>query len=185
MLISEEYRQQQKELHKNPHYGVASVVFAPVVAKAIKQYGITEILDYGAGKLRLKQEFDRAEVPVEYKAYEPANPNFSDDPEPAQCVVCIDVLEHIEPDYLMNVLDHIKTLSKEYAFLTVHTGPAGKFLPDGRNAHLTQKPATWWVPKIAERFNILKHIDFPDGMILFCGTKEVVDPLKWPFPEHD
>jgi hypothetical protein len=29
-----------------------------------------------------------------------------------------------------------------------------KVLSDGRNAHLTQQPMEWWLPKIWERFDI-------------------------------
>ena len=34
-LISEAYRAQQRKLHENPAYGVASVKFAPLVAQVI------------------------------------------------------------------------------------------------------------------------------------------------------
>jgi hypothetical protein len=40
------------------------------------------------------------------------------------------------------------------AFITIHTGPAMKHLPDGRNAHLTQEPIEWWLPKLTDRFDI-------------------------------
>ena len=29
-----------------------------------------------------------------------------------------------------------------------------KVLPDGRNAHLTQEPIEWWLPKLTDRFDI-------------------------------
>ena len=52
-LITEDYRNMQRELHRNPDYGVASVEYAPLVAKVMEATGIDEILDYGAGKGRL------------------------------------------------------------------------------------------------------------------------------------
>jgi len=36
MLITDEYRVMQAELHKNPSYGVASQFFAPIVDDVIK-----------------------------------------------------------------------------------------------------------------------------------------------------
>jgi hypothetical protein len=36
----------------------------------------------------------------------------------------------------------------------VHTSAAVKVLPDGRNAHLIQRPASWWLPKLMERFEL-------------------------------
>jgi hypothetical protein len=53
------------------------------------------------------------------------------------------------------VLDDLQTITK-VGFFTVHTGPAKKFLTDGRNAHLIQNPARWWLPKLCERWDILK-----------------------------
>jgi hypothetical protein len=70
-------------------------------------------------------------------------------------VACIDVLEHIEPDCLDDVLDHLAGLVQRLGFFTVHTGPAIKVLPDGRNAHLTQQPARWWLPKLLDRFDLM------------------------------
>ena len=34
-------------------------------------------------------------------------------------------------------------------------GPAGKVLADGRNAHLIQKPSSWWLEKIIKHFEVL------------------------------
>ena len=55
-LITEEYRELQRKLHENPHYGAASLAYAPIVAEVIKRLHAPElleaieILDYGAGK---------------------------------------------------------------------------------------------------------------------------------------
>ena len=48
--ISSEYLEQQKILHENPNYGVASLSFAPIVADFIRQTGVQSVSDYGAGK---------------------------------------------------------------------------------------------------------------------------------------
>jgi len=53
-------------------------------------------------------------------------------------VTCIDILEHIEPELLENVLLELKRLHGRLYFFTIHLGPAGKTLSDGRNAHLIQ-----------------------------------------------
>jgi hypothetical protein len=34
-------------------------------------------------------------------------------------------------------------------------GPARKILADGRNAHLIQKPSSWWLGKLIQHFEIL------------------------------
>ena len=154
-LITEDYRKMQQELHRNPDYGVASVQYAPIVAQVMEATGIDEILDYGAGKGRLCQTLEKMyENPLTVHHYDPAIPEWSQSPAPCRLVACIDVLEHIEPDLLDNVLDDLQRLTLGIGVFTVHTGPAAKVLLDGRNAHLTQQPASWWLPKFLERFEL-------------------------------
>lgn len=155
MLITEEYRRMQRELHRNPGYGVASVSFAPLVAKILKETGTTELLDYGAGKGRLGATLeDKFDLSLTIHHYEPAIPEWANRPEPCAFVACIDVLEHIEPGLIDNVLDDLQRVTAGFGIFTVQTGPAEKTLGDGRNAHLIQQPAAWWLPKFLERFEL-------------------------------
>ncbi len=155
-LISEGYRKMQHTLHENPDYGVASVHYAPIVAGVVKQVGATELLDYGAGKGRLGQTLrDQFGLQLQIHHYDPAIPAWSAPPAPCRFVACIDVLEHIEPELLDNVLDDLRRVTSGVGVFTVHTGPAVKFLPDGRNAHLIQRPPAWWLPKFLERFELV------------------------------
>lgn len=153
MLISDAYRAQQEQLHENPNYGVASVQYAPIVSEICNTLQVQHLLDYGAGKCRLFQNL-KADHQMKLQAYDPGVPKLSAPPVPAEMVACIDVLEHIEPEYLDDVLDDLARLTEAVAFLTVHTGPAVKVLADGRNAHLTQQPLEWWLPKFWDRFDI-------------------------------
>lgn len=162
MLITPEYRKEQEKLHENPNYGVASVSFAPMVTALIDTLGIEGMLDYGAGKARLAQSI-QPDHKVMIHLYDPAQPDYSDTPDPSEFVTCIDVLEHIEPDLLDNVLDDLKRVTLRYGFFTIHTGPAIKTLTDGRNAHLTQKDFKWWLPKLWSRFHIHQMTHNPSG----------------------
>ena len=171
MLITPEYRAQQQELHRNAQYGVASLQYAPFVLSVIEQYGARDVLDYGAGKGRLGEALFTSGFRGNYHPYDPAIPYWSDEPEPAEMVACIDVLEHIEPDLLDNVLDNLQALTRRVGVLTVHTGPAKKTLPDGRNAHLTQQPLPWWQKKIGARF-VLKQAEQSGS-----GATFIVEPL--------
>lgn len=155
-LISEEYRKLQEELHCNPDYGVASVSYAPIVAEVVKLVGAQEILDYGAGKGRLGETLKTLlPEPLRMRHYDPARPEWAAPPQPCACVACIDVLEHIEPDLLDNVLDDLQRVTAGHGIFTVHTGPAVKVLADGRNAHLIQRPPEWWLEKFRSRFDVL------------------------------
>ena len=64
------------------------------------------------------------------------------------------MLEHIEIDLLDNVLDELRSITPNLGFFSIHTGPAIKVLSDGRNAHLIQKPSSWWLPRLCQRFEI-------------------------------
>lgn len=163
-LISEEYRELQRRLHGNPDYGVASVQYAPLVAEIARQVGARELLDYGAGKGRLGRALrEQHGLDLLIRHYDPAVPEWSAPPAPCEFVACIDVLEHIEPELLDNVLDDLKRVTLGVGVFTVHTGPAIKYLPDGRNAHLIQQPPEWWLPKIMERFELVTFNRMPMG----------------------
>lgn len=167
MLITDSYREQQRQLHDEGNYGVVSAKYAPIVSKLIDAHEIGRVLDYGAGsKLTLIHaiaERKLCERKFEYVPYEPAVEKYSATPQPAEMVVCIDVLEHIEPDLLDNVLDDLKRVTLRVGFFTVACGPASKVLPDGRNAHLIQEPPEWWLPKITDRFCLQTFQRVPGG----------------------
>lgn len=174
MLISDAYREQQQELHENPLYGVAARLYAPMIARLMNAQGVTELLDYGAGKrVLLKKLADNKLVDHQFR-YFPYDPAFDNDPpEPREMVACIDVLEHIEPDCIEAVLDDLLRVTKRIGFFTIATGPAEKTLPDGRNAHLIQQPAEWWMPKLMERFELHTFQKRSDGFIV------LVTPLQF------
>ena len=171
-LITEDYRRMQQELHRNPNYGVASVEYAPLVADVMQKAGTRELLDYGAGKGRLgatlEDMFDEA---FTIHHYDPAIPQWSNPPEPCNFVACIDVLEHIEPSLIDNVLDDLKRVTAGIGVFTVHTGPAAKVLADGRNAHLIQKPPSWWLPKFMERFELAQFNRMKSGFWIIVERK--------------
>ena len=151
--ISSEYLAMQRELHQNPNYGVASIKYAPIV-KTIMQAGAKSLSDYGAGKCNLHKALqDLGMHGYEYYPFDPAFPEYGP-PRPADLVCCIDVLEHIEADYLNAVLSDLREITRSLGFFSIATGPAGKVLADGRNAHLIQQPSSWWLPKLCEHFEI-------------------------------
>lgn len=173
LLITEDYREMQRRLHENPEYGMASVEYAPLVADILKMVGATELLDYGAGKGRLGLTL-REKLNLDFRIhhYDPAVPAWSAPPEPCRFVACIDVLEHIEPDLLDNVLDDLRRVTLGVGFFTVHTGRAIKVLPDGRNAHLIQRPPAWWLPKLLDRFELVTFNRIPSGFWVGVEAKK-------------
>lgn len=172
--ISAEYLEEQKILHKNPNYGVASLSFAPIVADFIRQTGVQSVSDYGAGKKNLLIGLQRSGInPVEYYPFDPAFEEYGE-PMPADLVCCIDVLEHIEPEKLDSVLLELSKITLNFGFFSIHMGAAEKVLSDGRNAHLIQKPSSWWLPRLTNYFEVLhlqSHRMMGDGIWLIVKSK--------------
>jgi hypothetical protein len=122
------------------------------------------LLDYGAGKGRLGMTLrEHAQMPLTIHHYDPAIPEWSAPAQPCRFVACIDVLEHIEPHLIDNVLDDLRRVTAGIGVFTVHTGPAIKVLSDGRNAHLIQEPPAWWLPKFLSRFDLVTFNRLPQG----------------------
>jgi hypothetical protein len=128
--------------------------------------GSVTVLDYGCGQGNLGKSLGSPEW---FREYDPAIGGKEAMPETADLVVCTDVLEHIEPDMLDNVLKHIASLSVRSVFLVVSIVPAGKQLSDGRNAHLSVHPASWWREKLEKLF-IVSHWDAMAHQVVMVGT---------------
>lgn len=173
--ISDDYLKLQTELHQNPNYGVASLSFAPIVADVIRQTSVQSVSDYGAGKKNLMAGLAEAGVLLkDYFPYDPVFPEYGP-PRSADLVCCIDVLEHVEPEMLENVFRELASITTRLGFFSIHMGPAGKTLSDGRNAHLIQKPSSWWLPRIAEYFEVVhlqSHRMMGKGIWLIVKPKE-------------
>ena len=156
MLITESYRQQNALLHedKNQYYGVAGKAYIPLLTNIYLEYECNDILDYGCGKGKIAKMLRRFPI----RNYDPAIPEFSDMPEPADLVICLDVMEHIEPECLDNVLEHLRKLVGRIGLISVSTRLAKKTLPDGRNAHLIVEEPEWWLPKFLKHFRLQEYV---------------------------
>lgn len=171
MLITEDYRKINAVLHGKAGYGIGGHRWAEKVADIANRIGARTILDYGCGKATLAEKLNSFTV----SNYDPAIERYSGRPDPADLVVCLDVLEHIEPECLDDVLADIAALTLKQAFLVIATRPARKVLPDGRNAHLILESAGWWTLKLLEHFDISipPKIDQEVGEVVFHVSREM------------
>lgn len=140
-LISKGYLKQQHALHDLGEYGRKGDRWAGKVLELKAKYKAESILDYGAGARKLA----KALKPVKVACYDPCIPKIAALPEPADLVVCTDCLEHVEPDYIENVIAHIRSLTKVAFFAVIGMEPAMKTLSDGRNAHILLRSRDWWL----------------------------------------
>jgi FkbM family methyltransferase len=149
-VITDEYRRLNQQLHQdNPYYGVTGHLRADAVIGIAQQLNTQDVLDYGCGKGTLAQN-----MPWPIHEYDPAIPGKDRDPNPADIVVCTDVLEHIEPELLDHVLMDLGRCTKKIAYLVIYTSASLKTLPDGRNTHLIQENRDWWYQRLEKWFII-------------------------------
>jgi hypothetical protein len=168
LLISEEYRRLNEKLHEDrPDYGTSGHRWVVPVRELAREMGATSILDYGCGKRTLERELGFA-----INNYDPAVEGLDAAPEPADLVVCTDVLEHIEPECLEDVLDDLQRVTKGFGFFNIATRPAVKTLADGRNAHLIVEKARWWLEHLWDRFDIVQFNDLGGDFIVIVRAKQ-------------
>jgi len=167
MLISDAYREQNQKLHSDSgDYGASGHRWADTVASIAEALKTTDVLDYGCGKQTLKKKLPYV------TGYDPCIDGLDDMPSPATLVVCTDVLEHIEPECVDEVLDDLKRVTGSTILAVITPVAALKTLPDGRNAHLTQEPAEWWLPKFFARFNVQTYQNFGVSFLVIADSNK-------------
>lgn len=154
-VITEDYRKLNEALHAtSDRYGMSGQTYRSYV-RPLADWGRKPILDYGCGKGTLKESLGPAYVVFEY---DPAIPEKSATPEPCETVACTDVLEHIEPDLLGNVLDDLRRVTLGKAFLAIALAESSATLEDGRNAHLSLHSVEEWRELLAKHgFKIIEE----------------------------
>jgi hypothetical protein len=180
-LITDEYRKTQEELHATGTYGVTGATYAPLIAEMVNKLEVQHLLDYGCGsRLSLMHGLKgKVDHKFKYQAYDPCVDAYSTDPVQAEMLACVDVLEHIEPDKIDDVLDHLMNLTEAVAFISISTGPAGKTLSDGRNAHILQRPPEWWLPRLMARFDLQTfQVTGPDSFYCVLYARGAVEDVS-------
>ena len=107
--------------------------------------GATSILDYGCGQAANLARFSA--LPI--VSYDPSIPAYAQEPESADLVICMHMLEHVEPEYITAVLLHLWSLARLAVLITVSCQASTKRLPDGTPWHSFLKPPSWWADRLA------------------------------------
>ena len=156
MLISESYRKELAELHKNDEdWGTGPKINIIQICHWMYMNKVKRVLDYGCGKGENLQWF----LPIDVSNYDPAVPEWSADPKPEDYLLCTDVLEHVEPDYIEDVVKHLVSKFKKKAFVTIALQEARITLPGGRNAHLIIKSSEWWI-ELIKKYAFIELLEF-------------------------
>lgn len=136
--------------------------FKDELLPSFKKLKIKTLLDYGGGGsnwdalnfdektgISAKEFFELQQV----KTFEPAR-NKTDKVK-SDCVVCMDVLEHIFLADVSAVVRELFSLTNKLLIINVACYEANALLPTGENAHITIREPAWWsglITTIADEF---------------------------------
>jgi hypothetical protein len=144
------------------------------IKKLIERTRAQTILDYGSGK-GLQYEWKNlqiegygyAENMIEYwdvtgvQCYDPCYEPLSRLPQGRfDGVISTDVLEHCAEDDIPWIVEEIFGFASRFVFANVAAYAATKNLPNGENAHCTQRPAGWWEALFRRTAARHPHIDW-------------------------
>lgn len=153
-MLSAEYQTLLRDMHeKHPDWGTTAHYWAKRVMSLAEEEQCESVLDYGCGKRSLEKEMRRRGSQLPVFNHDPGMPELAHKPDPADLVTCIDVLEHVEPQYVNAVLEDLKRVVGKVGFFVISTQKARAILPDGRNAHLTVQGSVWWKQQLMLYFN--------------------------------
>jgi hypothetical protein len=180
-----EYEDQMLKMHEQGNFGIHGYTDIEWSSRAIISLLCTlqrpiKVLDYGAGAGTYAEAVHKVFKSVEVTSYDPFHPKFRNNPEPGvhDAVNCTDVLEHVELECVDNTLKFIADKARFMACFSIGLDDANKILPDGRNAHITQKSPKWWADKLREHFAIVDYSLF-DGQVLFvCQPIDMTDRVR-------
>ena len=170
LLVTEYYKAELQQLHKvykEWGHGV-SVNQWKNYQSHLSRLNCTTILDYGCASGKFKSWMNKEHPEYSVFEYDPGVIGKDMHPKPADFVVCCDVLEHVEPELLDNVMAHLKSLILKGAYFMVCLVDAFTILPSNRNAHLLVKDAEWWVDKFQQYFNNITVIFKTKSHIGLC-----------------
>lgn len=157
MLVTEEYRELLKLYHKKySGFNIGAVTNKHrYIAPFAIEMGCKTILDYGSSKGYLKPDLDQY-WPGQFDVHE-YDPGYEDkmqDPPACDLVVTCDVLEHVEPECLADVFNHIKDKTIKAGYHVISCYPAHAVLEDGRNAHLSLHDQDFWEDLFRQNYNV-------------------------------
>lgn len=151
-MLSDEYRQLNERMHKEHKFdGADALRYVEDIKKLAARFDAKDAIDYGCGCASLGNYLG-----IPCQNYDPCIPKYSQKPTPADMVVSLDVLEHIEPEYVDETLAYIRSLCK-VAFFVIALLPDGtKLLPDGTNPHKSLFPPNEWERRLRAHWSVVR-----------------------------
>lgn len=169
-----------------------SVFFAAsMIRDLVQRHGARTLLDYGSGK---GEQYRATNITLpnvpgvwpslsqywgvdKVDCYEPGAAVVTGGPEGQyDGVICVDVLEHCAVEDLPWIVDELFSHARRFVFANVASYPAAKTLPNGDNAHVTQRREAWWkalFTAAAARYPGVHWACGVDRIVINKGEKEI------------
>lgn len=146
-LISAEYKSLLLEKHDARSWGGGGKSWISKILPLLNDLppGPLQLLDFGCGRGTLKPALEPLHPDLTVHEYDPGvrGKEVLHD-RPVDFVVCTDVLEHVEEQYIGATLRTLDWLAVHGVFFNIDTLESKSLLPDGRNTHILIKPSRWW-----------------------------------------
>lgn len=144
---------------------VQIVAYRKAVKEILGHFDCKTALDYGAGG----GHWDQVEVPEggtlknyfgfdTINRFEPAR--GADGKVKSDVVLCFDVLEHVFMADIPYVVNELFQLANQLIIVNIACYPAAALLPNGENAHISIRPAEWWVGVFDTIATLYPHIAY-------------------------
>jgi len=154
--ISNEYQETMQGEHSCGNWGSSAYKYsgASVLDVLVSRPYVQTVLDFGAGKCTLEKFIqERLGRAIEWTNYDPGVAGIDVLPGGQfDCVVSTDVLEHVEPERLKDVLRTLADKTKYVLVSDIACYPTGKRFPSGpyagQDMHLIIEQPEWWRDKI-------------------------------------
>src|SRR5687768_9365007 len=115
MLISDRHRDLYRRYYEQRPVEARPSVWVPCIDLLADKYGLRTVIDYGCGAARGISQFSRLAV----TDYDPAVPGCEAIPAPADLVVSIHALEHVEAQSMNTVIEHMRELAVHALLIVV------------------------------------------------------------------
>ena len=152
-MISENYKAQLAWMHDRKMFAGRLNEYDDAFS-IVTKHQPSSILDYGCahGNLVNKLKEDFPDILVD--GYDPAVEKYHQHPSHSyDLIFCLDVMEHLELEYLDQIIEGIDKLTNQYCYMVIACYPAVKKLPDGRNTHIIIENPDWWINKLNKHLN--------------------------------
>ena len=194
-VLLEQYRRMHAA---GPEVFAGKTVFfaASRIRALIERSGAKTLLDYGSGK---GEQYKAANVTLrgvpgtqpslkhywgldEIDCYEPGLEKGEGGGVQGRYdgVICVDVLEHCASEDLPWIVEELFAHARSFVYANVASYPAAKRLPNGDNAHVTQRREGWWnalFTSVAARYPGVRWECIVDRIVVIKGEREMQE--RW------